>query len=114
MDLDRAMRRLRLDLCDQARQEQRVEVVAGSDAKCVPCRGGFKATRVGEQRLGGTQDACGWARSCAAGIGGHHPAPDRTRSGIARPESRRRLSDALTAGWYMPSRMAARRHAAFG
>ena len=84
MDLYPGQRCLALDVGHQARQEQRIEVVAGGDVEGLAAGARVKVARLGEQGLGRAQHVGGGLQHALAGLGGHHvgAVPDQQR--IAR------------------------------
>ena len=110
LDLDPAMRRAGPGGCATSRGKTAVQVVAGGDAEGGAWRVAGSKPRIGEQHLGAAQDAGAGLDHAQPGLGGHHAgrrAHQRRIAGVAQA-----LQRGLTAGWCMPSRMAARRRCA--
>ena len=84
IELDRTQGRLLPQTHHQARQEDRVEVIAGSQPEGALGRAGVEAAHVGEQHLGGAQDAGAGLDHALPGVRRHHVGTGTHQQGVAR------------------------------
>ena len=83
-DVHGAAGRLGLEMGHQARQEQRVQVVAGGDAEGARGGAGIEMARIAEQALGRAQDVGGRLHHAQPRLGGLHVGARAHQQRIAR------------------------------